>query len=158
MPAAPALPAHDAFKDPKNDVVLRCGQDGAISFPYRKLYLKGASEVFEDMALVGDGARKKDGATGLDIITLADDDQKTLAAFLIFANPRVANPHIKYVEELQRRFLCPSLLCPCPWTVPACPCPVPLPLSRPALPFMPTLTRAMRRRPPTSHQHLRPRG
>lgn len=101
--AAPAAPLDPVFRDASNDIVLRSA-DGQ-SYPFRRLYLKAASAVFEDMfAAAGgaddDGPRKK-AAGGLPIVQLADQGVD-LERLLLFVHPHAVSPDLWKLEEIER--------------------------------------------------------
>jgi len=107
MPPEPSKPTptkstNEIFKDPANDILL-CSSDN-VTFPFRKLHLESASEVFEGMLSVGrEGPRKvlHSETAALEVVDLAEEAQ-LLEKYLVFIHPRTANPTIKSYEELEK--------------------------------------------------------
>jgi hypothetical protein len=107
MPPEPSKPTptkstNEIFKDPANDILL-CSSDN-VTFPFRKLHLESASEVFEGMLSVGrEGSRKvlHSDTAALEVVDLAEEAQ-LLEKYLVFIHPRTANPTIKSYEELEK--------------------------------------------------------
>jgi hypothetical protein len=117
MPPKPSKPTptkstNEIFKDPANDILL-CSSDN-VTFPFRKLHLESASEVFEGMLSVGrEGPRKKRrfDSDALEVVDLAEE-ANLLEKYLIFLHPRVEDPDIVEFEELEQCVASSRLVCP----------------------------------------------
>lgn len=96
--AAPkeVYPAHPAFEDAANDVVIRL--PSGHCFRFRRLYLEGASSVFEDMARIGGSSKRT--RQGLDIIDL-DEFCPAFQKFLLFVHPREPDPKLNNASEAE---------------------------------------------------------
>lgn len=104
----PTDAGHELFKDPTNDILL-CSAD-KITFPFRKLHLESASEVFEGMLDAGlEGPRKKRGSSAassaLEVVDLVEE-AKVFEKYLMFIHPHEEGPVIETYEELELYVLC----------------------------------------------------
>lgn len=85
-----------AGEEASNDVE-HVSADGQ-TFPFRQRCLEACSEVFENKSATGNSHEKTNN--GLDLVRRPDDGT-LLSTFLLFANPRVADPEISNASQLE---------------------------------------------------------